>query len=92
VTSDNPRAVAIRDRARQIAVRIGTRPAGEEVSADTGAVVWAQQHVELLRAGGIVAAVAVLWLTDLSWLGVLVLLLLTASYEFGVQRVAATTS
>jgi hypothetical protein len=92
LTSDQPRAVALRERARQIAVKMGTRPAGEDVTGDTGAVVWAQQHVDLLRGGGIVAAIAVLWLTDLSWLGVLVLLLLTASYEFGVQRVAATSS
>jgi hypothetical protein len=80
----------LRDRVRQIAVKMGTRRGGEEVSADTGAVVWAQQHVDLLRAGGVVVAIAVLWITDLSWLGVLVLLLLTASYEFGVSRVAAT--
>ena len=86
VTSDSKRAVAL----RQIFVKMGTRAEGEEVTGDTRSVVWAQQHLDLLRAGGIVAALAILWLTDLSWLGVLLVLLLTASYEFGVQRVAAT--
>lgn len=92
LTSDNPRAVSLRERVRQIAVKMGTRGGGQEVTADTGAVVWAQQHVDLLRAGGIVVALAILWLTDLSWLGVLLVLVLTASYEFGVQRVAAPSS
>jgi len=87
VTSDSKRAVAL----RQIFVKMGTRSEGEELDADTRSVVWAQQHMDLLRGGGIVVAIAILWLTDLSWLGVLVVLLLTASYEFGVQRVAATS-
>lgn len=87
VTSDNKRAVAL----RQIFVRMGTRSDDQAVTSDDRSVVWAQQHVDLLRAGGIVVAVAVLWLTELSWLGVLIVLLLTASYEFGVARVAATS-
>jgi len=91
VTSDSRRAVALRDRVRQIAVKMGTRGDDQAVTADTDSVVWAQQHGDLLRAGGIVVAIAILWLTDLSWLGVLGVLLLTASYEFGVSRVAATS-
>jgi hypothetical protein len=92
LTSDSSRAVALRSAFRRVAVKVGTRPEGEEITTDTSAVVWAQQHVDLLRAGGIVVALAVLWLTDLSWLGMFVVLLLTASYEFGVQRVADTSS
>jgi hypothetical protein len=55
--------------------------------ADT-TVTWVRAHRDPLLIGGGVALVLALWIFNLSWLGVLILLLLVGAYELYVYRTA----
>jgi hypothetical protein len=46
---------------------------------------WAAERRDGLRLGGVIAAVIVLYLVELSWLSVIVILLLLVAYQLGVS-------
>jgi len=68
-------------RAGVAAVRTGAH--------DERTTVWVSDHVEGLQIGGVIAAAALLFLLELSWLGLLVLLVLLGAWEVVVSRMAS---
>ena len=58
---------------------------------DEATVAWVEAHREVLQLGGIVAAIVILLLVDLSWLGILLLALVIGGYELVVARLAGST-
>ncbi len=58
---------------------------------DDATVAWVAAHREVLQIGGIVAAIIVLLLVDLSWPGLLLLALVIGGYELALVRVAGPT-
>jgi hypothetical protein len=70
------------------------------VALVTGPYEWAEsvrgrgraigtRHREVLQVAGAVVGVVLLWVLDLSWFGILLLLALVALYEIGLQRLPA---
>jgi hypothetical protein len=55
---------------------------------DDPVVAWVGAHREVLQVGGIVAAILALLVVDLSWLGLVLLVVLVGAFELGVQRIA----
>jgi len=51
------------------------------------AVVWAGEHYQLLRYGGIAVAVMLIAALDVNLISFLVVVALLAVFEFGVQRI-----
>lgn len=78
-------AVALRRAVGQAALALGRllSSAGEKAT-DEATVAWLRANTAALQVGGVVAAVLALLVFDLSWFGVLVLLVLLAAYEGGV--------
>jgi hypothetical protein len=78
-------AVALRRGVAQAATGVA-RVAGTagERATDPATVAWLRANTGALQVGGVVVAVLLLLVFDLSWFGVLVLLLLLAAYETGV--------
>ncbi len=54
---------------------------------DEPTVAWVSAHKEWLQVGGIVVGIIVLLLVDLSWLGLLLLVLLIGGFELVVSRI-----
>jgi hypothetical protein len=67
--------------ARSVASAAG---AMSERATDEATVAWLRDTIGALQAGGVVLAVFVLLVFDLSWLGLLLLVALLAAYEAGV--------
>ena len=85
LTGDYPWAVSLRRRAatlwRQAVAATGER------AHDDATVAWVSGHRDpLLAAGGLVALV-ILWVADLSWFGLLLVLALAAAYALAVYRI-----
>jgi hypothetical protein len=57
---------------------------------DDATVTWVVAHREVLQIGGIVAAIIMLLLVDMSWHGVLLLALVIGGYELAVARIAGS--
>jgi hypothetical protein len=70
------------DAGREVAAAAGAR------SRDEATTAWVASHVDALRIGGVAAGLALLWLLDLSWLGIGLLAALVGAYELGLSRVA----
>lgn len=67
-------------------VRLGDRAGTGAASARlVGFGRWAREHRDGLRFGGVLAAVVVLYLVELSWLSVIVTLLLLGAYQLGLS-------
>ncbi len=85
-------AVALRRRtvsaARALAAGVSAVIARRD---DDATVAWVAAHREVLQIGGIVAAIIVLLLVDLSWPGLLLLALVIGGYELAVARIAEPT-
>ena len=85
-------AVALRRRtasaARALAAAVSAVIARRH---DDATVAWVTAHREVLQIGGIVAAIIVLLLIDMSWPGLLLLALVTGGYELAVARIAGPT-
>jgi hypothetical protein len=85
LTSDYPWVVSLRHRVRTVAA--SATGAVQRGATDEGTVRWVAGHQELLQfAVGALALVA-LWVLDLSWLGVLLVLLVAAGLVLFVRRV-----
>jgi hypothetical protein len=80
------------------ALRSGTVAGGRAVAGavrsavrrrpDDPVVAWVGAHREVLQVGGIVAGILALLVVDLSWLGLVLLVVLVGAFELGVQRIA----
>lgn len=53
---------------------------------DERTLAWVNSHADWLRVGGIAVAVIILLAASVSWLGLLIIAVLLALYEFGVHR------
>ena len=49
-------------------------------------VAWIRRHLDLLRIGSAVIAALALLIFSVNWVGVLIITLLLALYEFGLHR------
>jgi hypothetical protein len=87
VTGPYPWAVSLRrwvaTTARALATLVSDR------AQDEATAVWAHEHLDALRVAGAVIGVVLLWLLDVSWLGVLLIVALVAAYELGLGTLAA---
>jgi hypothetical protein len=91
LTGSYPWVVAGRRRAVSLARAGGGAVMGAASHRGDPAVAeWVARNREALQVGGVVVAVLVLLLLDLSWWGILVLALLLVGYELVVQRLAET--
>ncbi|MGH9227532.1 MAG: hypothetical protein ACRD07_02170 [Acidimicrobiales bacterium] len=89
VTGPYPWAQALRSGtvsgARALAGAVGSAVARRP---DDPVVAWVGAHREVLQIGGIVAGILALLVLDLSWLGLVLLVVLVGAFELGVQRLA----
>jgi hypothetical protein len=85
VTADYPWAVSLRRRTASLSAQ-AVAATGER-ARDEATTVWIREHRDVLLAAGGVFALAVLWVADLSWLGLLLVLALVALYEIAVYRI-----
>jgi phage shock protein PspC (stress-responsive transcriptional regulator) len=77
------RRIAALGRASTAATRAAvTRRPDERTAA------WVTSHRDALQVGGIVAGIAALLLIDVSWFGLVVLLLVVGGFELAVRRIA----
>ena len=88
LTGPYPWAVSFRCRTASL-VRSAVGAAGDRV--DDSTAVWVGAHREVVQLGGAAVGLLLLWMLDLSWFGVLVLLLLVGAFELVVMRVASRT-
>jgi hypothetical protein len=51
-------------------------------------VVWITDHRDALLIAGAVFGLALLWIADLSWTGLLAVAAVVAAYEFAVYRIS----
>jgi hypothetical protein len=85
LTADYPWVVSLRHR---IAAVVGSAAGAVGRGAtDDATVRWIAGHHELLQVAVAVAALLALWVLDLSWLGVLVVLVVAAGAALAVRRV-----
>jgi hypothetical protein len=84
LTGDYPWVVRLRQR---LGLAVG---AARERATDDATVVWVQSHREALQIGAGVVGVLLLWFVDLSWLGVVIVLVLVGAFALLVQRMGAT--
>jgi hypothetical protein len=89
LTSSYPWVVALRGRTVAVGRAAGGAVMGAARHRDDPAVAeWVTANREALQIGGVVVAVLALLFLDLSWWGIVVLLLLVVGYELVVQRLA----
>jgi hypothetical protein len=62
--------------------------AGVTRRPDEATVAWMVAHREMLQVGGIVAGIVLLLMVDLSWLGLVLLVLVIGGFEVLVARTA----
>jgi len=73
-------------------LRHAAENAGQLTSALTGhisentAVGWVRRHLDMFRIGGAVIAALALLIFSVNWIGVLIIAVLLAMYEFGLHR------
>jgi hypothetical protein len=84
ITSANPRAVAIRHRTAALG------RAAWSGTAESGATALAKDHRGLLQGAGLVLAIAVLWIVDLSAWGIAAIIAVLILYELLILRLART--
>ena len=83
VTGDYAWAVSLR---RQFGLAAG---AARDRATDDATTTWVRGHREALQVGAAVVGVLLLWVLDLSWFGVLLLLVLVGGFALLVQRLGA---
>ena len=83
LTGDYPWAVRLRER---LGVTAG---AARERATDDATVVWVRGHREALQIGAAAVGVLLLWFFELSWLGVVIVLVLVGGFALLVQRIGA---
>ena len=86
-------AVALRRGARHLGTTaIHTAEAVGERATDDTTVAWIRAHISALQIAGAAVAVLVLLALDLSWFGLLLLLILLAAYEVSLWRLDQSTA
>jgi hypothetical protein len=78
-------------RRRIVAVASGVTSAAADGARDEPTRVWVRQHHDALLVGVAVIALLVLWVADLSWVGLVVLLVVTAACAAAAHRIGAST-
>ncbi len=58
---------------------------------DDRTIEWVRSHLDLLRIEGLAVAVLLLIVLSVSWIGILVIAVLLAAYEFWLHRLGRTT-
>jgi hypothetical protein len=81
-------AVTSRNWVRAQAVA-GWRVTRDAVSGKSAAGQWVLGHIDLLRVAGGLLAVLLLLVVNVSWVGLLIIVVLLAGYEFWLYRLAA---
>lgn len=89
VTGPYPWVRELRHRTRSVArAALGAGAALATRGPDEGTVAWAAAHRELLQVGGVIVAILILLVADLSWVGILGLLVAVGLFVLAVQRLA----
>jgi hypothetical protein len=86
-TGDYPWVVALRRGAPDLLTRVVTTTG--ERARDEATVAWIGVHRDVLLIGGAIVGLVLLWVADLSWVGLLLVLGLVAAFETAVYRIAA---
>jgi hypothetical protein len=86
VTSSGRRAVALRERVTVLAKRV--KDGTVDAAGDRVRPTWVDEHFDLLRVGGVVVGLLALWVLDLSWFGLLLLIVAVSVYEAVLHRMA----
>jgi hypothetical protein len=60
-----------------------------ERARDEATVAWIEVHRDVLLIGGAIVGLVLLWVADLSWAGLLLVLGLVAAFETAVYRIGA---
>jgi hypothetical protein len=87
LTGDYPWAVSLRTKAGELWSRV-VATTGERAHDET-TVAWISEHRDVLLIGGGAVGLVLLWIADLSWAGLLVVLGLVAAFEVAVYRIAS---
>jgi hypothetical protein len=87
LTGDYPWVVSLRRGAGELWARVVTTTG--ERARDEATVAWIGDHRDALLIGGALSGVVLLWIADLSWAGLLLVLGLVAAFETAVYRIAA---
>lgn len=87
ITADYPWAVSLRGTAGELWSQ-AVATTGERARDET-TVAWISEHRDVLLIGGGALGLVLLWIADLSWAGLLVVLGLVAAFELAVYRVAS---
>jgi hypothetical protein len=85
LTGDYPWVVSLRRRAATLWGQ-AVAATGERARDET-TVAWVTDHRDALLAAGGIVALVILWVADLSWLGLLLVLALAAAYAIAVYRI-----
>jgi hypothetical protein len=86
ITGPYPWAMRLRARVQSFAEAIvGAASKGREEAT----LVWVRGHIDGLQIAGAVVGVLALWVLDISWLGVLLVVLLIGIYEIALLRMRA---
>jgi len=88
VTGSASWAIALRRRASALSAQLVAGTGGR--GRDEAVVAWVRDHRDVLLACGAFGGLIVLWSTDLSWAGLVLVLALIAAYELVVYRVGST--
>lgn len=86
LTGPYPWAIRARRSGAQLVARATT--AATERSRDEATVVWVTEHRDSLLVAGAVFGLALLWIADLSWTGLLAVAIVVAAFEFAVYRIS----
>ncbi|HZA87299.1 MAG TPA: hypothetical protein VE466_10490 [Acidimicrobiales bacterium] len=87
LTGDYPWVVSLRRLVGELRERL-VATTGER-ARDEATVAWIGDHRDVLLIGGVVVGLVLLWIADLSWAGLLLVLGLVAAFEVVVYRIAA---
>jgi hypothetical protein len=89
-----PWAASLRRRALALALALAgsLASATSDRARDEGTQAWIREHRDLLVTGGAAAGFAVLWVADLSWLGLLLVVAAVAVFVASVDRIARSSA
>ena len=87
LTADYPWVVSLRGRAAALWAQAVTTTG--ERARDEATVAWVGAHRDALLAAGGAVGLVILWVADLSWFGLLVVLALVGAFELAVYRIGS---
>ncbi len=86
LTADYPWVVSLRRHLRTLWTR-AIATTGQRAH-DEATVAWVSDHRDALLIGGVIGALVILWVADLSWIPLLLVLALVAAFEATVYRIS----